>query len=129
MTSKRLLVRSTDVPEGPSDGEPQRRHWTQCSRTPKLPTFRRPIETALAAAVAVVNEPHALSRAAIMHRLFQGIEDEASMRRGADAPTYDPAGRGLMTQGTRLLISWRNEVTLSSRSSPLGHSFCKEYSP
>jgi hypothetical protein len=39
-----------------------------------------------------MNQPHALSGAAILHRLFQGIEDETSMRRGAGAPARDTAG-------------------------------------
>ena len=40
----------------------------------------------LRAPVAMVEQPHVLPRAAIMHRLFQGIEDEPRMRRGADTP-------------------------------------------
>ena len=47
----------------------------------------------LAAAVAVVNQSHTLCRAAIMHRLFQGIENEPRMRRGADPPAHDASGK------------------------------------
>jgi hypothetical protein len=43
----------------------------------------------------VVNQSHALSGTAIMHSLFQGVENEPRMRRGADAPAYDPAGIGV----------------------------------
>ena len=49
----------------------------------------------LAAPFAVIDQPHALPGAAIMHRLFQGVKDETRMRRGADAPTSDPAGIGV----------------------------------
>jgi hypothetical protein len=38
----------------------------------------------LAASVAVMNNPHILSRAAFMDRLFQGIQHETCMPRGAD---------------------------------------------
>ena len=53
----------------------------------------------LAAPVAVMDQPHAIPGAAIMHRLFQGVEDETRMRRGADAPTCDPAGIGVDDEG------------------------------
>ena len=43
----------------------------------------------------MVDQPHVLPRAAIMHRLFQGIEDEPRMRRGADTPADDLAGIGV----------------------------------
>jgi len=39
----------------------------------------------------MVNQPLALAGTAIMHRLLQGIENEAGMRRGADAPADDAA--------------------------------------
>src|SRR5690606_14560537 len=46
----------------------------------------------LAAAVAVVNQPYALDRAAVMDRLFEGIKDEPGIRRGADPPADNLAG-------------------------------------
>lgn len=54
----------------------------------------------LAALVAVVNEPHALGRAAFMHRLFAGIQNEPGMRGGADAPADDLARIPSMTKAT-----------------------------
>jgi hypothetical protein len=49
----------------------------------------------LAASVAVMNKPRILSRAAFMDRLFQGIQHETCMRRGADTPADDLAGIGI----------------------------------
>ena len=46
-----------------------------------------------AATVALVNQPYALYRAAFVDRLFEGIENEASMRGRADAPMAKVAGR------------------------------------
>ena len=51
------------------------------------------------APVAVVNQPHALSGAAIMHRLLQGIENEPRMCRAADAPADDASGMGVDDEG------------------------------
>ena len=48
--------------------------------------LRRPVEPALAATLAVVNQPYALDRAAFMDGLLKGMENEAGMRGGADAP-------------------------------------------
>ena len=62
--------------------------------------LRRPVETALRTAVAMVNQPHALVGTALVNRLFQGIEDEPCMRRGADPPTDNAAG----------IVSWRSRV-------------------
>lgn len=49
----------------------------------------------LAATVAVVNQPHAFGRAALMDCLFEGIEDETCMGRSADTPAHDAAGLGV----------------------------------
>jgi len=43
--------------------------------------------------------PHALSTAAIMQRLFQGIGDEPRMGRRADPPAQDAAGTGVDDEG------------------------------
>jgi hypothetical protein len=40
-----------------------------------------------------------MGRPAIMQRLFQGIEDEAGMRRPAGPPAYDPPSIGIDDQG------------------------------
>ena len=58
--------------------------------TSKIGVLRRPVESALAAAVAVMHQPHAFDRATFVDRLFQCIKDETGVRGGADAPANDP---------------------------------------
>ena len=40
-----------------------------------------------------------MGRMAIVQRLFQGIQDEASVRRPAGAPAYDPSSEGIDDEG------------------------------
>jgi hypothetical protein len=40
----------------------------------------------------MVNQPHALAGTALVNRLLEGIEDEAGVRRSADAPADDASG-------------------------------------
>lgn len=67
------------------------------------PGFRQTLSVAtrqvLRARVAVLNQPHALSGTAIMHCLFEGIENETRMRRAAEAPANDLAGIGIDDEG------------------------------
>jgi hypothetical protein len=53
--------------------------------------LRRPFESALAAAIAVMDEA-ATVWPAFVNRLFQGIQDEAGMGCPADPPAHDIAG-------------------------------------
>lgn len=53
--------------------------------------LRRPVEFALTSSIAVMDEPAAMNGAAFVQSLLQRIEDEARVRRVADAPTDDPA--------------------------------------
>ena len=54
--------------------------------------LRRPVESALAAAIAVVDEAAAMGGAPLVDRLLQGIQHEAGVRRPADPPAHDKAG-------------------------------------
>jgi hypothetical protein len=54
--------------------------------------LRRPVESALAAAVAVVGQAAAMGRTRIMDRLIEGIQNEPGMRRPAHPPAHDIAG-------------------------------------
>jgi len=54
-------------------------NWTRISWARKMGLLRRPVETALAAAIAVVNQPHALDRAPLMDGLFEGVQNEPGM--------------------------------------------------
>jgi hypothetical protein len=57
--------------------------------------LRRPLEFALHAPVAVMDEPAAGYGSAIMKRLLQGIENEAGVSRAADAPADNTASVGV----------------------------------
>ena len=56
------------------------------------PVLRRSVESALAAAVAVVDQAATMDWSPIMDRLFEGIQDEARMRCSAHSPAHDIAG-------------------------------------
>jgi hypothetical protein len=43
----------------------------------------------------MMDQPHAFGGSAFMDGLLQGIEDEARVRRRADPPADDPAGKGI----------------------------------
>ena len=61
--------------------------------------LRRPIESALDAAVAVVDEAGAAHRLPGMQRLLQGIEDEARFRAPRHPPADDAPGIGVDDEG------------------------------
>lgn len=61
--------------------------------------LRRPLESALAAPVAVVHEPATMDRPSIMQGLLQRIEHEACMRRPRGPPAHDPASIGIDDKG------------------------------
>jgi hypothetical protein len=61
--------------------------------------LRRPLESALHAAVGVVDEPAVVHRPPLVQRLFQRIEDKAGMRRAACPPADNLAG-------SRRLATW-----------------------
>jgi hypothetical protein len=63
--------------------------------TSKSRVLRRPLESALAASIAMVHEPAAMDGPPIMERLFQCVQHEARMRRPAHPPANDPAGIGV----------------------------------
>ena len=53
----------------------------------------------------MMNQPHALSKTTIMHRLFQGIEHEPCMRRRADTPADNLAGIGFNHEGMQIAFT------------------------
>jgi hypothetical protein len=61
---------------------------------------KRSVETALAAPVAMMDEPAATYSASVVKSLFQGIEDEAGMRRAAYPPADDSRENVSMTNAT-----------------------------
>jgi hypothetical protein len=68
------------------------KRWFDTSFGQSFSVFDRQI---LASAVAVVNQPDTLCRAAFMGRLFKGIQNEPGMRRGAETPADDLASIGI----------------------------------
>ena len=69
--------------------------------SPYQPTkivLRRPLESALAASIAVVHEPASCTGRRSMES-FQSVQDEAGMRRPAHPPADDPAGIGVDDKG------------------------------
>ena len=61
--------------------------------------LRRPFESALDAAIAVVHETAALDRPSIMQGLLQRIEHEAGVRRARHPPADDAPGIGVDHEG------------------------------
>ena len=61
--------------------------------------LRRPFESALAAAIAVMDEAAALDRPAFVECLLQRIQHEAGMCRPADPPADDAAGEDVDHEG------------------------------
>jgi hypothetical protein len=57
--------------------------------------LRRPVESALRSAIRMADQTCSLCRTALVNCLFEGIEDEASMGRPADAPPNDASGVGI----------------------------------
>ena len=62
--------------------------------------LRRPIESALAALIAVMHQAAPLNGSAVMQRLLEGIEDETCMCRPGNAPTDDAPGEGINDECT-----------------------------
>ncbi|MDM7459321.1 MAG: hypothetical protein P3W94_008225 [Paracoccus sp. (in: a-proteobacteria)] len=52
----------------------------------------------LTAPVAVVNQPHALDRAAFMDGLYRGVDNDAGMRCGADPPAGNASAQASTTK-------------------------------
>jgi hypothetical protein len=61
--------------------------------------LRRPLESALAASIAMVHEPAAMDRPPIVESLFQSVQDEARMGRPAYPPSDDPSRIGVDDKG------------------------------
>lgn len=61
--------------------------------------LRRPIESALKAAIRVMHEAAAMSGTPIMKSLLKGIEDKASMRRPAPPPSNDATSEDVDDKG------------------------------
>jgi hypothetical protein len=61
--------------------------------------LRRPLESALHAAITVVNEATLPDGTTIVKRLLQGIEDEASIGRAGHPPADDPPGVAIDHEG------------------------------
>ena len=73
-----------------SGGEPRRRHWTRCLRTRKLATLRRPVETALDPAVAVMKE--AGRRSLPLDGYPESVDSDVRVQCLAHGPADDLAG-------------------------------------
>jgi hypothetical protein len=61
--------------------------------------LRRPLESALHAAITVVNEAAFPDGATIVKRLLQGVENEAGIGRAGHPPAHDPAGERVDDEG------------------------------
>ncbi len=57
--------------------------------------LRRPPESALHAAIAVVHEPTTLGRLALVQGLFQGVQHTAGVSGPRDPPADDAPGEGV----------------------------------
>lgn len=67
--------------------------------TSMVEVLRRPIESALRPAVAVMDQATIMLRLARIERLFQCIKDEVGSHRRADAPTHDASGKHVDDKG------------------------------
>jgi hypothetical protein len=88
----------------PSDGKGLRpeqsdRRLRVVIATSIVEVLRRPLESALAPTIAVVNEPATPDRTTLMQSLFQGIEDKARMSRARHPPANDTPGIGINHKG------------------------------
>ncbi len=61
--------------------------------------LRRPLESALAAPVAMVHEPTAMDGPPVMEGLLERVEHEAGMSCPADPPAHDPSRVGIDHEG------------------------------
>jgi hypothetical protein len=61
--------------------------------------LRRPIESALTAAIAVMDEAAALGGPTFMQSLLKRVENEAGMGCPADPPADDPPGEYINDEG------------------------------
>src|SRR5216684_6049631 len=70
-------------------GERPQRRLTSSFYQPTQNVLRRPLESTLAASVAVMHEPAAMEGPPVMQSLLQRIEHEARVRRSRHAPADD----------------------------------------
>ena len=63
---------------------------TGFSYQPTKIVLRRPLKSALGAAIAMMNEAAAAGRPSVMERLLQGVENEVGVRRPAGSLADDP---------------------------------------
>ena len=77
----------------------ERRLWIFIP-TPFSRVLRPPLEFALHAAIAVMDEPAARHGPAVMKRLLQGVENEAGVSRAADPPADNTASVGVDDEPT-----------------------------
>src|SRR4051812_46557637 len=94
-----LRQRSTPGRARHWNGERRQRPLTNFYDQPTNTLLRRPLESALAASIAVVHEPAAMDGAPIMEGLLQCIEHEARVCRAGDTPADDAAGVGIDDEG------------------------------
>src|SRR3954451_23542259 len=94
-----LRQRSTPGRARHSNGGRRQRPLTNFYDQPTNTLLRRPLESALAATIAVVHEPAAMDGAPIMEGLLQCIEHEARVCRAGHTPADDAAGVGIDNEG------------------------------
>src|SRR5271168_1357722 len=90
---------STRGPERRLIGRHPQRRLTGFSYQPTKIVLRRPLESALGAAVAMVDEATAVGWPSGVERLFQSVQDKLGMGRSAGPPADDPPDVGVDDEG------------------------------
>jgi hypothetical protein len=89
-----LRVATGGRPGDRNGGLPHRsdRRFRMPIATSSVEVLRRPVESALRPAIAMVHQTTAMTRAPIVKRLLERIQHEAGVRCPAGAPADDPPG-------------------------------------
>src|SRR3954453_1172742 len=87
-------------PARPWSGDPLPRHLTSCYDRLRQ-ALRRPLEPGLAAAIAVMHQAALTEGASVVERLFQSIQDEASLGRSRHPPADNPPGEDIDHEGDK----------------------------
>src|SRR5438874_5566337 len=90
---------STRGPERRLIGRRPQRRLTGFSYQPTKTALRRPLESALHTAIAVVDEAAAPNRQSLMQSLLQRVEHEVGVSRAGDTPADDAPREGVDDEG------------------------------
>src|SRR4051795_2882516 len=90
---------STPAPERRLLGKHPQKRLTSCFNQTTKTVLRRPLESALAAAVAMVHQSRPLKRTPVIECLFESIENEAGFGRSRRPPADDPPGKDVDDEG------------------------------